>query len=308
MVSVVTTKWMAESWARGVADRAPAFVFRAAIIFCPALLLPGCGKSQETKVVRAIEAAYPNGHRRCLNLAGASVGIHVAAGFAETLWLPSTGVTSPINHAFVFWASRADAQVPELVADLAERGIIKKATVDATVDAEGSQLGPQAISPQGIYYHPTIYRHRTMSFPVDIYTTKAFDDGFNYALQTQAGPNFAQPVSFPSRLYDTPLPPSDQHYLVPTTTPYAVSVVTSACFLETLDGVDAIRDKVNFLGARTLEADVRFGQHPPDWMLTPAFGRAAIGPDTPSITRPRHATVVLKVEGDTLSYLSEESR
>ena len=274
---------------------------------CMILTLPGCGKSQESKVIQVIEAAFPNGHRRCLNFAGASVGIHVAAAFGETLWFPSTGVTSPINHAFVFWASRADAPVPELVADLAERGIIKKATVDATIDAEASQLGPQAISPQGIYYHPTIYRHRTSSFPVDIYTTKAFDDGFGFALQTQ-GPTFAQPASFPSRLYDTPLPPPDQHFLVPTTTPYAVSLAMSACFPETLDGVDAIRDKTNFLGARTLEADVRFGQHPPDWMLTPAFGRAAIGPDTPSITRPRHATVILKVDGDTLSYLSEESR
>ena len=127
-------------------------------------------------------------------------------------------------------------------------------------------------------------------------------------LQTQAGPTFAQPVSFPSRLYDTPLPPPDQHYLVPTTTPYAVSMVTSACFRETLDGVDAIRDQTNFFRARTLEVDVRFGQHPPDWMRTPAFARAAIGPDTASITRPRQATVTLKVEGDTLSYLREESR
>ena len=95
---------------------------------------------------------------------------------------------------------------------------------------------------------------------------------------------------------------------MPTTTPYAVSLVTSACFAETLDGIDSIRDKTNFLGARTLEADVRYGQHPPDWMLTPAFQRAAIGADTPSITKPRLATAILKIEGGTLSYMSEDAR
>jgi hypothetical protein len=275
---------------------------------CVLLALPGCGKSQESKVIQAIEAAFPGGHRRCLGLAGTTVGIHVAATtFGETLWFASTGVTSPISHAFVFWAGRAAAPVPELVADLAGRGILTKTTVNATVDTESSQLGPQTVS-NGYYFHPTLYRHRTENFPVDIYVTKPFDDGFQYVLQTQGGPSFAHYASFPSRLYDTPLPPPDQHYAIPTITPYAVSLVTSACFAETLDGIDSIRDTTNFLGARTLEVDVRYGQHPPDWMLTPAFQRAAIGADTPSITKPRLATAILKIEGGMLSYMREDQR
>ena len=272
------------------------------------LTLPGCGRSPESKVAHAINAAFPDGQRRCLGLAGIAVGIHVAAGAGETLWFPATGVTSPLHHAFVFWAARADAPVPELVADLAGRGILTKATVEATADAEITQLGPQTVS-RGYYDHPTLYRHRMDRYPVDIYTTKPFDDWFDYAQHFRIGSTFDQSASLPSRLYDVALPPPDQHYLVPTMNPYALSVVTSACFPETLGGVDAVRVKeAIFGGEHYVEADVRYDEHPARWMLTHAFRRAAIGPDTSSIIRPRLATVTLTLKGADMSYLREDPR
>ena len=43
-------------------------------------------------------------------------------------------------------------------------------------------------------------------------------------------------------------------------------------------------------------------------MLTQAFRRAALRPDSPSLTRPRLMTVTLTLKGDEMSYLREEPR
>ena len=224
------------------------------------------------------------------------------------MWYPSTGPTSPVRHLFVFWAARADAPMPELVADLADRGVLTKVTVEVHTDAETTALGAQIVSASGIYDHPTLYRHLNRTFPVDIYTTKPFDDAFGYVRQTTLGPSFMQGSGFPSQLCDRPLPPPDTHYLVPTTQPYAISTVSATCFPETLDGVDATRVKDHLFGGHYMEADVHFTEHPPAWMQTRIFQRAAIGPDTPSITKPRRATVILNMDGDKLTYVREETR
>ena len=57
-----------------------------------------------------------------------------------------------------------------------------------------------------------------------------------------------------------------------------------------------------------MEADVLFSQHPPAWMTTRAFRRAALGPDVDWIDRPRLATVVFKMTGDRLSYAYERAK
>lgn len=271
------------------------------------LALPGCGRSQEAKVIDAIEAKYPGGQPRCLGL-GNLPGVHVAVQSDERLFYPSTGPTAPANHLFILYAARSGDPVPELVTDLAGRGMLTKVTVQATVDAETSGNGPQMVSATGIYFHPTWYAHRTGSFAVDIYETPPFDVAFGYAVQAPIRRPWAPIGSFPSRLYDGPLPPPDRHYAIPTIDPYAVSIATAACFRETIDRVTAIRIKEAINGDHFMEADVLFAEHPAEWMTTAAFRRAAMGPNTDSFTKPRLATVILKMSGDQLAYAYEKGR
>ena len=267
----------------------------------------GCGRSQEADVRDAISAKFPDGKRRCLELSTGVVGIHVARGSGGTLYYPATGPTSPIRHPFVFYAAPASAPVPELVADLATRGVLKKEEVQATVDTVTSGLGPQIVSASGIYSHEQWHKHQSSSFPVSIYETRQADDAFDYRVQASDRLSVLSSVSFPSRIYDGPLPPVDQDYLIPTITPYALSVVTAACFVETADRVTNIRQSQAFDGGQLMEADVTFDQAPAAWMLTPAFSRAALGNGTDSITKPRHATVVFRIVDGKLSYLQERS-
>lgn len=267
----------------------------------------GCGRSQEAEIRDAIKVKFPDGKRRCLGLSTDSIGIHVVQRLGETLYYPGAGPTSPVRHAFVFYAIPASAPVPELVADLTARGILKREEVQATVDTETSGLGPQIVSADGIYSHQQWVRHKSNSFPVSIYETHPADDAFDYQVQASARLSILSSASFPSRIYDDPFPSADQHYAIPTIDPYALSIVTAACFEETVDQVANIRQSQAFGGGQLVEADVTFDQAPPSWMLTPAFSRAAIGNDTASITKPRHATVVLQVMDGRLSYLQEHS-
>lgn len=267
------------------------------------------GNAQEDQVRDAVAAKFPDGRRRCLRLSADVAGIHIAQNNGGTLFYPSTGPTSPIRHTFVFYAARDDEPVPDLVADLAGRGLLKRSVVEATVDTELSSIGPEVRYGQnGIFVsHPTVYRHTLRRFPVAIYETTSASPDLGYEVRT---PISYGSVNLPSRLYDGPLPPADMHYLVPTTEPYAISVVVDACLKERVEAVSNVRPfATRFgLGGTMLQADVRVSPEPPAWMLTPTFSRAALGPTTAPINKPRTVTVLLRQEGGRLTYVEEQQQ
>ncbi len=253
-------------------------------------------------MIAAIQAKYPDGKPRCLGLGG--VGIHVRVALNQTLYYPSIGPTSPLNHLFVLYAAPSADPVPELVADLARRGILAKVTVPATIDAETTGYGPP---PNGGRVADGLGKwisHRITRFDVDVYQTRPFDGSFGYETNTSAQYLYSS-TSFPSRLYDVPLPPFDTHYAIPTVEPYALSVVTSVCFPETPDHVVGVQLKPTLDGGQYMEADIVFDEHPADWMSGPAFIRAAVTPNTPSLTKPRLATIVLAMRNGQLTYARE---
>lgn len=298
---------------RGVGDEQSAASFNWSfvhwsLIACLSLTLQACGRSQKSQVIHEITSRFPNGKTRCLQL-GNLPGIHVGQHVAGTLYYPSAGPTSPINHLFVFYAARFGQPLPELVADLLDRGMLTKETVQATADQETSTVGPQVVSPTGNYSNLTIYSHRSTSFSVEVYTTKPYDPALAYAIQMPVRQVWAPTGSFPSRLYDVPLPANDRHYTIPTIDPFALSIVAGACLTETPDRVQEIRVKDAADGGHFAEADVLFEQHPPAWMTTRAFRRAALGPDVDWIDKPRLATIVFKMTGDgKLSYAYEKAK
>lgn len=267
------------------------------------------GNAQEDQVRDAVAAKFPDGRRRCLRLSTDVVGLHVPQANGGTLFYPSTGPTSPTRHPFVFYAARDDDPVPDLAADLAGRGLLKRSVVEATVDTEVGSVGPEVRYGQnGMFVsHPTVYRHTLRRFPVAIYEAAAASPDFGYEVRT---PMLYVAPNLPSRLYDGPPPPADMHYSVPTTEPYAISVVAAACFKEQVEAVSNVGPFATpfGLGGPMLQADVTLSPEPPAWMLTPAFSRAALGPNTPPINKPRNVTVLLRQDGGRLTYVEERER
>ena len=267
------------------------------------------GNAQEDQVRDAVAARFPDGRRRCLRLPGDAVGLHVAQPAGGTLFYPSTGPTSPTRHPFIFHAAPADGAVPDLVADLAGRGLLKRSVVEATVDAEVGSVGPEVRDgPNGMFVsHPTVYRHTFRRFPVAIHETAAASPDFGYDVLT---PIPYTPSNLPSRLYDVPLPPANVHYSVPTTEPYAISVVASACLKEQVGAVSNVKPFATLLGlgGPMLQADVTLSPEPPAWMLTPTFSRAALGPNTAPIDKPHTVTVILRQDGGKLTYVEERQQ
>ncbi len=88
------------------------------------------GRSQEAEVRSALAAAMLQGPCPCLPLQSDGVDIHVPAPPGAALVYPATGAISPLHHAFVFWAGPTGGPVPDLVADLAERGILRRTVVE----------------------------------------------------------------------------------------------------------------------------------------------------------------------------------
>ena len=84
----------------------------------------------------------PGGPRRCLPLQSDEVDIHVSAPPGTALVYPASGITAPLHHAVVFWAGPADGPIPELVADLAGRGVVRRTLVDAVAHREISTEPP----------------------------------------------------------------------------------------------------------------------------------------------------------------------
>jgi len=267
------------------------------------------GNAQEDQVRDAVAAKFPDGRRRCLRLSTDVVGLHVPQANGGTLFYPSTGPTSPTRHPFVFYAALDADPVPDLVADLAGRGLLKRSVVEATVDTEVGSVGPEVRYGQnGMFVsHPTVYRHTLRRFPVAIYEAAAASPDFGYEVRT---PMLYVAPNLPSRLYDGPPPPADMHYSVPTTEPYAISVVAAACLKEQVEAVSNVRPFATpfGLGGPMLQADLTLSPEPPAWMLTPAFSRAALGPNTAPINKPRTVTVLLRQDGGRLTYVEEREQ
>ena len=272
-----------------------------------ALVLAGCGQSQEAKVLAALKAKFPDGQRQCFGLSEETIGIHVGLPFGATLFYPSKGPTAPTHHLFVFYAAPTTDVVPELVGLLTAQGVLKREQVEATIDQETTGLGPQTVTKAGWYTHENWFRHTLTRFPVDIYVTNGFDPRFSYSVHTSLQDVAYPPQNFPSRIFSNPLPPDGQHYVIPTVTPYALSVVTAACAKETPTDVENVRTIHNWIGQAGVKADVTFSQDAPGWMTTPAFSRAAPGQRQSAIGAPRRSTILF-ISGDdgTLTYMDED--
>ena len=212
------------------------------LLACVMLLAQGgCGRSQEAQVRAAIRDRFPDGMRRCLGLAGDVVDIHVDPGREGTLYYPSTGITSPLHHAYVFYAAADGAPVPELVGELLGLGLLRRTVVTASIDVETSGISARPGSESSYRGGGQWFRHDTRSFPVAIYATAPQDARFGYETRrTNSGMAFAPP-GFPSRMYADPLPPSDRHYTIPIVQPYALGIVKEACFPETVAAIGVIR-------------------------------------------------------------------
>jgi hypothetical protein len=271
------------------------------------LALSGCGRSQTDEVLAALKAKFPGGQRQCFGLTGDTVGIHLNMPFGGMLFYPGAGPTAPTRHLFVFYASPSSEPVPELVEMLAAQGVIRKEQVEATIDVETTGLGPQTISKAGWYTHENWFHHALTRFPVDIYVTATADPRFQYEVHTSAQYVAYPPQNFPSRTFSNPLPPEGRHYLIPTISPYALSVVTAACAIETPTDVEHVTTIHNWIGQAAVQADVTFTQHVAPWMTTPAFSRAAPGQREGAIGAPRRATILFTPgEGGKLTYMEEK--
>lgn len=261
--------------------------------------------SQEAEIRQAIRDRFPDGMRRCLPLSPETVGTHVPAVPGGTLYYPSSGLTSPLRHLFLFYAAPEGEPVPELVADLAKRGVVERTVIQATVDVELHSLGPQVVSAAGIYSHDEVYRHESRVVPVALYQTRSADEAFDYVVRASFGQPSFSPPTFPSRAYGGALPPAEQHYRIPTIEPYAVSIAAAACVKETPGRITNIREETAFNGERLVKADVVLDEQAPDWMRTPAFRRAAFGTVTPSTEGSRRTTIVLTVSDGRLRFARE---
>ena len=205
----------------------------------------------------------------------------------------------------MFWAGATESP-PELAADLATRGILRKVTVQATTDVETVTTGLRPPPDSRLPTPPDSHRHRKGSFAVDIYLAVPDDPEFGFNRALNFAPSLVSYASFPSLLYgDGSLPSPDRHYRVMTIDPYATSHVFSACFPETLAAVGEVRPRIGGLGDEYYEADVTWIGHPRDWMLTRAFRRAALAPDTEPLDGRRRSVVVLARKDGELVFVRE---
>jgi hypothetical protein len=88
--------------------------------------------------------------------------------------------------------------------------------------------------------------------------------------------------------------------------PYALSIVGAACPRETPERVTAVHVLDAAGGGKFEEASVEWAQHPPAWMSTDAFRRAALRPETIWIDKPRLGTSVLTLTNDQPKYVREK--
>ena len=274
------------------------------------LFLAGCGPSEKSQIRHAYEVAFPGGHPMCF-------GVSFANNLPDepgTVFFPSSGITSPVRHLFVFYVAPSNAPVPEYVKYFQDQDLIQRHDVTATMVHSTSADGPQMISPAGIYYHNTIFQHTFSTFPVSIYTTAPQDPRFSFEPRNPNIPMFDSgylrsrntPV-FLSRVYDNKLPPPDVDYTIPLMAPYTISLVTGECYNETLDRITDVQQVQSPSGNDLVEADVLLDPHAPDYMKTAIFRRAAnpSAGSVPSLDSPRETKLLFQVVSGKLHYLEE---
>ena len=285
-------------------ERRASPIIAAVLAGAASLAAYGCGRSDASKALAAIQARFPDGHRRCIGLGGLT-GIKVARPRDGILFYPQEGPTSPLEHGFFFYAAKSNAPVPEPVHDLVHRGLLHVTTVDATVYVETNARGQQTASLlQDAGAGP--FMHSSEQFGVDVYETDLYDKRFEYALQVPHQTTWAPPNTFPSKTYDVPITAGPQHWPVPTVEPYALSIVSAACLIETPERVTAIRVLDAADGGKFEEATVEWEQHPPAWMSSDAFRKAVLRPETVWIDKPRVGTSVLTLNDGQPKYVREK--
>ncbi len=267
--------------------------------------LAGCGKSQESKVLAAIKARFPDGQQRCLGMSGDAVGMHILKPSDGTLFFPSTGWTSPLRHLFVFWAGPANDAPPELATLLAQHDVLKRVVVEGTLDVRTSGMGTQVLSKAGYFTHVGWVHHERTPYPVALYLTRRYDQRFGYEAHSIQRDNYAL-ASLQSRAADSPLPPEDQDDPMQMATPYALSIVSSTCAVETPARVASAEDIRLWDGTPAVQAEVDYAEAAPPWAKLPAFTRIAPGTESAPFTQERRATIMFAVEGDHLRYVEEK--
>lgn len=246
--------------------------------------------SLPVQLLKAENLHYPDGARQCLQL-GSNTGINFQLRGGMTGWLERTELTKPTAHPFVFYAGPAQ-NIPDLVIDLEQRGLLVRHTPTITADQTSSEVGPQTRAESGAYYHPVSYHNTFRTAPVVIFTVKRNDPRFLYRLQWNDR-FLIEKASFPVRVYDTHLPESGR-YSVPVVFPYMVSIASAACLPVQPREVTNIRPQTDpRTGNQSYRATVVFSvDKVPAWMDTAVFRRTVGAPDflTPG-SRLRRETV-----------------
>ncbi len=278
---------------------------RAVALAC-LLALASCGKSEGSKVLAAIKARFPDGQQRCLGMSGDAVGLHLSKPSNGVLFFPSTGWTSPLRHLFVFWAGPASEPPPELAVLLAQHDVLKRVVVEGTLDVKTSGIGPAGPQAKAGYRtHVGWVHHERTPYPVAIYLTRRYDPRFGYEAHSLQRDNYAL-ASLQSRAADGPLPPEDQDDPMQMATPYALSIVSSTCAVETPARVASAEDIRLWDGTPAVQAEVDYAEAAPPWAKLPAFTRTALGSESAPFTQERRATIMFAVEGDHLRYVEEK--
>ncbi|KDE19151.1 hypothetical protein AZ09_13910 [Acetobacter aceti 1023] len=269
---------------QNLSERILAFIRRAPrrhVAAAGVLLLPAVWwwheSSLPAQLMKAERQQYPKGARECLML-GSNTGINFRIPESMAAWFERTDITDPTAHPFVFYAGPLQ-NVSDLVVDLERRGLLVRHDMTMTVDQTSSTIGPQSRTTGGTYYHPESYHNTFHHIPVVIYTTRRNDERFQYELKVKDNLFWGRPI-LPVRTYDTPLPEAG-HYTIPLTSPYMVSIATSACMRMKIQTITDIRPRTDLrTGNQLYDAKVTFKVNKlPDWMDTPIFRRTVGFPD-----------------------------
>lgn len=232
--------------------------------------------SLSVRLMRAEKTHYPAGARACLSL-DTVTGINLGNSGSSAVWAPRTDLTAPTAHPFVFYAGPAQ-NVPDLAVDLARRGLLRRHDITMTIDVVSDEIGPQARSEGGAYYHPDTVHHTFRQAPAVIYTTERNDPRFTYTLRFRGGVLLGS-TGFMTRVYDTPLPETGR-YTIPLISPYMTSIVSGACLTVRPRSITSIEARTDPLtGDHLYAATIVFAvDSPPSWMDTPVFRRSAGSP------------------------------
>jgi len=229
--------------------------------------------SLSAHLMRAEKRHYASGASQCLSF-GNITGIKLNATWNTTAWFPRNDLTAPTAHPFIFYAG-AQENTPDLAIDLERRGLLTRHDLTMTTEVVTDEIGLQARTAGGAYYHPETIRHALRTTPVVFYTVKRNDPRFTYDLRFRQALVFGG-GNLSTRVYDTPLPETGR-YSVPVVSPYMMSLVSGACLTMRRRSITAIERRTDPLtGDHFYSATVVFSvDRPPSWMDTPVFRRAS---------------------------------